>query len=190
MAKKPKRGSEKSAARARTARRLDALYATLPKLECKGLCAHSCIPITVAPEERNRIRREHGVELPEADELFAQGCTTCVALQDGRCSVYDARPMICRLWGIDETMRCPHGCIPEGGWLPLLESHRLTLKTYLIAGWPAAMEPMTPQQVANHLRSDETREFLEQARDRIFAEEQAKKQKRRFARWGRRSRTR
>lgn len=41
---------------------------------------------------------------------------TCPYLTDGRCSIYDARPMICRMWGVARTMPCPHGCEPER-WL-------------------------------------------------------------------------
>lgn len=37
----------------------------------------------------------------------------CPALRDGRCSVYDDRPTICRLWGATTSMPCPHGCAPE-----------------------------------------------------------------------------
>jgi Fe-S-cluster containining protein len=37
----------------------------------------------------------------------------CPLLRHGRCTVYDARPMICRLWGLDDFMVCPHGCEPE-----------------------------------------------------------------------------
>jgi hypothetical protein len=27
--------------------------------------------------------------------------------------VYDARPLICRLWGVSENLQCPYGCVPE-----------------------------------------------------------------------------
>lgn len=32
---------------------------------------------------------------------------------DGRCSVYVVRPLLCRLWGMVDKMRCPHGCVPS-----------------------------------------------------------------------------
>lgn len=42
----------------------------------------------------------------------------CPALDDRkRCSAYDKRPMICRLWGVVETMKCPHGCRPSPRYL-------------------------------------------------------------------------
>jgi hypothetical protein len=162
MGGKSKSKPQKRATPARVAARLDALYAELPRLECKGLCAHSCVPIELAPEERNRIRREHCVEIPAPSKLIADGCRKCVALEDRRCTVYEVRPMICRLWGIDETMPCPHGCKPAGGWLSRLESHRFMLRTFLIAGWPPGYPKLTPKQVSEHLRSDEARAMAEE----------------------------
>lgn len=37
----------------------------------------------------------------------------CTMLKHGRCSVYSARPVICRLWGVVPSMPCPWGCKPE-----------------------------------------------------------------------------
>jgi Fe-S-cluster containining protein len=39
----------------------------------------------------------------------------CPMLKDGRCSVYDIRPAICRLFGAaaDKMLECPKGCRPE-----------------------------------------------------------------------------
>lgn len=87
-------------------RRLDVLYAELPALDCKGLCAESCGPIRMSRAEWVRITDRLGHE-PEA---LPDG--TCPMLTDGRCSVYDIRPMLCRLWGIVEVMPCRFGCEP------------------------------------------------------------------------------
>ncbi len=38
---------------------------------------------------------------------------TCTWLHEGRCSVYEVRPLICRLWGATEAMPCPFGCEPD-----------------------------------------------------------------------------
>ncbi len=85
----------------------DWLYSLLPELECKGLCSESCRHIACSKTEYERLG---------SLTMDAEGY--CSFLKDGRCSVYENRPMICRLWGIDETMQCPHGCIPEGGHIP------------------------------------------------------------------------
>jgi hypothetical protein len=37
----------------------------------------------------------------------------CPLLRQGRCTVYAVRPLICRLWGVVESMPCPWGCRPE-----------------------------------------------------------------------------
>lgn len=100
-------------------RELDALYAELPSLECRGLCWHSCGPIDMSHTEKDRII-DLGVTIPgytmEAAERWRTEHTmeACPALGPFRtCGVYQARPMICRLWGLTETMRCPHGCRPS-----------------------------------------------------------------------------
>lgn len=38
---------------------------------------------------------------------------SCTFLNGTRCSLYSIRPVICRLWGVVESMPCPHGCKPE-----------------------------------------------------------------------------
>jgi Fe-S-cluster containining protein len=98
---------------------LDALYAELPALECRGLCWHSCGPIDMSDTERQRIA-ERGVTIPRYDRTAAEryqatgAVEACPALGPFRtCSVHDIRPMICRLWGSTETMRCPYGCRPS-----------------------------------------------------------------------------
>jgi Fe-S-cluster containining protein len=108
-------GPERSAVLAE----LDALYAELPSLECRGLCWHSCGPIDMSIAERERIA-ERGVVIEgytreAAEQYRATGTVApCPALGPFRtCGVHDIRPMICRLWGSTETMRCPHGCRPS-----------------------------------------------------------------------------
>ena len=58
----------------------------------------------------------------------------CSFLRDGRCTVYAVRPMICRLWGIDETMPCPYGCVPEGGHISELQAIQFLRAALAIGG--------------------------------------------------------
>jgi Fe-S-cluster containining protein len=98
------------------------LYDTLPKLSCKGLCHDSCGPIASSPAEAAVLKRK-GVDLPKMEELpglmlrVLDGADVrCSGLtEDKKCSVYEHRPMICRLWGsvLNPRMMCPHGCEPE-----------------------------------------------------------------------------
>jgi len=90
----------------KTNKRLDEVYATLPAIECKGLCQESCGPIGMTPAEWQRLKEASGVE-PSCDASLA-----CSLLKDGKCSAYEARPAICRLWGVEESMPCEFGCKP------------------------------------------------------------------------------
>lgn len=81
-------------------------------MECKGLCASECVPVGgLATElENDVITRKHGSP-PEAEGHV------CAWLKEGRCSVYEDRPLICRMWGLirqgtspDDSLVCPHGC--------------------------------------------------------------------------------
>jgi hypothetical protein len=85
---------------------LDYLYLDLPRLDCQGKCAESCGPIAMSRLEWARIIERVGSE-PVATSL------TCPLLADERCTVYDLRPTICRLWGIVESMPCEWGCVPS-----------------------------------------------------------------------------
>jgi hypothetical protein len=90
--------------------RLDALYERIPTLPCKGICFDSCGPIAMSNRERARI--ETG--LRSVHVVQRNGVSACSMLdQHGRCSCYDIRPAICRLWGVAEGMECPYGCKPE-----------------------------------------------------------------------------
>ena len=91
---------------------LDALYAELPGLECRGLCQQSCGPISMSRMEWRRILDRRDVDATQARKLRAD--LTCPLLApNGRCRVYATRPMICRLWGVAEDMPCLWGCRPE-----------------------------------------------------------------------------
>jgi hypothetical protein len=60
----------------------------------------------MSPDEFRRIS-ETSKTIPTVDENGV-----CSLLVNGKCSVYEVRPAICRLWGIAEEMMCPWGCIP------------------------------------------------------------------------------
>ena len=95
---------------------LEAIWARIPDAGCEGLCADSCGPIGMSEAERARIRRRHGLLIRDAETK--PGTLECPALADGRCSVYEDRPILCRSWASVEAMPRPHGCEPAGGRLP------------------------------------------------------------------------
>lgn len=93
---------------------LDALYAELPGIDCQRKCESSCGPILMSYVEWQRIIKKLGYApvAPKPNPLDPR-TLNCPMLQGGLCSVYSIRPIICRLWGIVETMPCPWGCKPE-----------------------------------------------------------------------------
>jgi hypothetical protein len=97
--------------------------------------------------EATRIRA-HGVEIPPMAEALAAidrgEDYYCPALVDGRCSVYEDRPTVCRLWGATESMPCPHGCRPDRP-LSQDESHQL-LRRAAAAGGGMEWEGPGPEE--------------------------------------------
>lgn len=94
-------------------RRLKKAYAQIPEVECKGLCQTYCGPIPVAPVEEERLTEKCG-SAPGVNEDTG----LCDRLTpDGKCSIYEHRPFICRAFGAVKhpQMTCPHGCKVKGG---------------------------------------------------------------------------
>lgn len=105
------------------------LYARIPRISCKGLCSRSC-GVIICQETEYRAMAEvrdipiketpvKGLSKKEIDEGL-----TCPLLENDRCTVYMVRPLICRLWGVTKSMRCPHGCRPKR-WLSDAEGRAL-----------------------------------------------------------------
>jgi Fe-S-cluster containining protein len=91
-------------------RRLRRLYDRIPAMrDCRGLCADSCYsPFDVSELEQEIIAQRAFWPLQPGD-----GCSACSMLTaDGRCHIYDDRPVICRVFGAAPSMRCEHGCSP------------------------------------------------------------------------------
>ena len=85
-----------------------AIYARLPKLECRGYCHIHCTGVPMSKEEYRRLKEAAGGQL-----TIVNGDRCSILDDQNRCSQYRHRPLICRLYGIVEGMRCPHGCRPE-----------------------------------------------------------------------------
>lgn len=115
--------------------RLEAIYARLPRIECRRLCQEYCGPIGMSDLERKRIEKvAHRLPLAGPD-------LRCNMLSPaGACSVYQLRPMICRLFGLTERLRCPHGCTPSR-WLTEKEAAALV---YEVQG----LSPVSLQRVS------------------------------------------
>lgn len=110
--------------------RLQAIYSKLPAINCKRLCQDCCGPIPLFPSEAKILlpvtRSDHVIQ-DEFPILLNPETGSCPHLSAGACSVRSDRPLICRLWGLVEATRCPHGCIPDR-WVSEEDAHRLMFK--------------------------------------------------------------
>lgn len=99
---------------------IDAIYAKVPSFDCKQGCSDCCGPIMMSKLEWSRItdRLVNGAPPPSEVQnfgdkvLISTASLTCPLLKHGRCSVYEIRPMICRIFGASEDamLKCGHGC--------------------------------------------------------------------------------
>lgn len=104
------------------------LESQLPTLACQQRCQESCGPIEMSEAEWERIAARIGNQDLSCDAQTL----TCPLLVEGQCSVYPVRPMICRLWGLTEAMRCPHGCEPAR-WLSRAEADQFLAQAEAIS---------------------------------------------------------
>jgi Fe-S-cluster containining protein len=104
------------------------IYLNLPELKCKGLCGKDiCGPIHLSEYEFEKLSKCSGKKLNSIKHnLYSENKVlirknvriltdvTCPLLtEDGKCSCYNVRPLICRLWGLTESMKCHFGCLPD-----------------------------------------------------------------------------
>lgn len=80
----------------------------IPSFACVPGCHDCCGPVTTSSEEMSRLPRKSAAEQKAAlDEL------NCVHLGPEGCTVYEERPLICRLFGTTPRLPCPRGRAPE-----------------------------------------------------------------------------
>jgi hypothetical protein len=109
-----------------TSRKIDQLRLQIPSFACVPGCHDCCGPVTASSEEMSRLpvksAAEHDAALAEYN---------CVHLGPQGCTVYDQRPLICRLFGTTPSLPCPRGQGPEQMIEPAVEKalHRLIATT-------------------------------------------------------------
>jgi hypothetical protein len=118
---------------------LEALYAQVPDIGCRGLCTDACGPVTGGHRELVRMRRA-GYRLPSHSQAWpliyqSGGEYRCPALtDDGKCGGYEVRPMVCRIWGASVDLICPYGCLPQEGALLTRARSQMLLEHATAAG--------------------------------------------------------
>jgi Fe-S-cluster containining protein len=93
---------------------LRSLRAQIPSFECVPGCHDCCGPVTASSEEMARLPRKTAAEQDAALARF-----DCVHLGPQGCTVYDQRPLICRLFGTTPRLPCPNGRRP----LEMIDPH-------------------------------------------------------------------
>ena len=104
------------------------LYDQIPTIECKGLCGSDkantcCGPIGCTTTEARLLDEYDGTQcdwveaspgmvFQRFDSIVSAPLCPHLGL-DGRCTAYEARPLICRLFGVVEKMPCQFGCKPS-----------------------------------------------------------------------------
>lgn len=111
--------------------KLKKIYNKLPEIKCKGLCVEACSIVKVSDIEKKEIARKYAIEPFLSEEQIVEKMMNshpsswkCGALKDGRCTVYEDRPLICRLFGLVKAMKCPYGCIPDN-WVNDVDAKKL-----------------------------------------------------------------
>jgi hypothetical protein len=80
----------------------------IPSFECVKGCHDCCGPVTTSSEEMSRLPVKSDAEHDDAlNDL------RCVYLGPDGCTVYEDRPLICRLFGTTPRMACPNDRRPE-----------------------------------------------------------------------------
>lgn len=94
---------------------LERLYAKLPSVACRGLCHDQCTSIGMSAAEAYRVKAATGISYPwlrRSREIIhgLRQPEPCPLLKDGRCTAYQVRPFVCRIYGAVADLPCPHGC--------------------------------------------------------------------------------
>lgn len=112
-------------------RLLHQMYQQVPAMDCVGRCHHACTTgINMSEAERATIAHTTGVHIP-ADKTSG----SCPALGPAKtCTVYEVRPLICRLWGTTAPLQCPYGCRPKPGYLSVELMIEMMLTSMEIGG--------------------------------------------------------
>jgi hypothetical protein len=79
----------------------------IPELACIPGCHDCCGPVLASTDEVARLPQKSADERRAAMDKW-----DCVHLGAQGCTVYEERPLVCRLFGTTARLPCPHGRRP------------------------------------------------------------------------------
>lgn len=124
------------------------LYADIPDAHCKGLCGPTHCTRVLASRAEMRNARQAGVDLTSTREELIEGMNgslSCQAFSPAKgCLIYEARPLICRIWGASIELICPHGCRPSR-YLTAEESRHMVSESIRLGGAHSMMDTLGKQ---------------------------------------------
>lgn len=99
--------------------KIDAILDEIPSFKCKEGCADCCGPIQLSRLEYLRCMKASGRTVKDVRQHMARNLKhkiyQCPLLnkKTNHCSVYEVRPVICRIFGVVKDLPCPHGYGPD-----------------------------------------------------------------------------
>lgn len=142
-------------------RQLRSVWDAVPHVRCKGLCAAACKQVPLFPVEAFFLIEKRGAEIEPGTHpatLSKRGNAgngeyfmaptlgagkPCQFLKEDRCSIYEDRPLICRLYGHPVgTLPCKYGCIVKNPLDPL-RLGELMMRVVRILNPAVSKEPKT-----------------------------------------------
>lgn len=116
-------------------KKIDELLSGLPIFQCKEGCFDCCGPVKLSRLEYMRCIQASGRSAKDVKQQMQdnlkQAIYTCPLLdtETRKCTVYEVRPAICRLFGVVKgELLCPHGYAPESAVLISDEQSREILR--------------------------------------------------------------
>lgn len=115
-------------------RELRVLNNKVPGVKCIKGCTDCCGPVMFNQEEMNRLK-ENNLLITESNKSL-----DCVYLKNGGCSIYEYRPMVCRMYGADKNLQCQK--IPDEAKLSAEKGSKIFAKYMKVSAGENGEQPM------------------------------------------------
>lgn len=147
-------------------RRMRSAWEEVPPVECKGLCQASCTQVPILPIEAYYLMEKYGTVIepgfhpsymPKKDQqvfpTLGNNQTPCQFLKDGRCSIYEDRPLVCRMFGHPAlTLSCSHGCTTKRPLTNFKCADLFSKVAFAMQDQRPKLDPETVPEFISHVR--------------------------------------